>query len=297
VLNLPPWWQRQTQGIVPCYACQRLVPVDAGHCWCCGTLHPALGGYGHLWGHISQTSVLVEGVTWGCGALYGLSLLLDPQGITTRLPLEILVPSVDSLLDLGATGAIPLFEGDRGWTVLTAAWLHGHVFHLGFNLAWIRYLMPLGVQCYGCARLMGIYTGSAIAAALLSSSVAQFLTHLPPLLQGAHISVGASGALFGLLGALVAHGRYTGHKSLEKTMGLYALVGILLGFFMGSVDNWGHLGGFLGGFILASLPPLRGSVAPKLYDVIWGSISLVATLGVIGVVALGAILGRLGWWS
>ncbi|MGA1624602.1 MAG: rhomboid family intramembrane serine protease, partial [Prochlorothrix sp.] len=240
--KLPPWLQRQSQGVANCYTCDRLVSLATPTCIHCGARQPGLWGYSRALRHLHHQQGFLALVTWGCVALYGLTLLVNLRGVRTELPFEILVPDLESLLMFGATGEIPLFKMGRWWTVLTAAWLHGHVFHLGFNLGWIRYLTPLVTEVYGIARMVVLYTGSAITAALLSSVVAHYGTALPPLLQGAYVSVGASGSLFGLFGALVAYGRQTQRKALQDTIALYAGLGFILGFALGSVDNWGHLG-------------------------------------------------------
>jgi len=275
--------------VVNCYACQKLVSITAPTCTHCGSQQPGLWGYGRHFRKFHHQGGFLALITWGCVALYLLTLLVNVRGVRTEMPLEILVPDTSSLLMFGATGEIPLFTLHRWWTLLTAAWLHGHVFHLGFNLGWIRYLMPLALDFYGAARLVVLYTGSAIVAALLSSVVAHYGSGLPPLLQGAYISVGASGALFGLFGALVAHGRQTGSKALEETMALYAGLGFILGFTLGSVDNWAHLGGFLGGFALAYVPGLRSRQPQRLYEVVLALVCLGAT-------ALSLVVSVLHWW-
>lgn len=289
LLKLTPWLQRQTEGVANCYACDRLVSVAASTCIHCGTQQPGLWGYGRQYRQFRHQQGFVALVTWGCVALYALTLLVNLRGVRTALPFEILVPDLESLLMFGATGEIPLFTRGSWWTVFTAAWLHGHIFHLGFNLGWIRYLTPLVMEFYGAARMVVLYTGSAVTAALLSSLVAHYGTRLPQLLQGAYISVGASGALFGLFGALVAYGQQTGRKTLQNTIALYAGLGFILGFSFGSVDNWGHLGGFLGGFALSYVPSLRASQPQRLYDVILALVCL-------GVTGLGILLSVGHYW-
>lgn len=61
------------------------------------------------------------------------------------------------------------------------------------------------------------------------------------LLQGAHLSIGASGGIFGLFGALVSHGQQMGRSSIKQQALNYAMVLFVCGFFMGNVDNWGAL--------------------------------------------------------
>ncbi|MEI6244718.1 MAG: rhomboid family intramembrane serine protease, partial [Acidobacteriota bacterium] len=71
-------------------------------------------------------------------------------------------------------------------------------------------------------------------------------------------TVGASGAIFGLLGALVHYGRRTGSSHVSSQAWSIAVTNVLLGFMMSSVDNYAHIGGFIGGFLISlALDPLK----------------------------------------
>jgi len=191
-------------------------------------------GITRLW----RTGSFTGMVTVACVALYVLSLLLDPlSSLRPTGPFDLFSPSQRALIDLGMTGAIPWRHG-RWWTIFTAIYLHGSLLHILFNVLWIRQLGPAVENLYGPARLVIIYT---IAGALgfLASSLA-----------GVPFTVGASGSIFGLLGAMVAFGRRRGGtfgSMVLKQYGQWALVLFLLGFFMAGVDNFAHVGGFVGG--------------------------------------------------
>ena len=79
-----------------------------------------------------------------------------------------------------------------------------------------------------------------------------------PMLRGAQFTVGASAAIFGLLGALVYYGRRSGRSAVRSQAVGYA---IMLGFFgliMPGIDNFAHGGGFLGGYLAGRImDPLR----------------------------------------
>ena len=65
-------------------------------------------------------------------------------------------------------------------------------------------------------------------------------------------TIGASGSIFGLLGAIVAYGRKRGGvygRMVLQQYGQWALILFIMGFFMPGVNNWAHAGGFAGGFI------------------------------------------------
>lgn len=196
-------------------------------------------------------------VIWGCIAIYLATLLFNIPGIRNQIPWEILSPDITSLFVFGASGSIPIFQLGRWWTILSAGWLHGNVLHIAFNLVWVRELAPPVGHGFGAGRLVIIYTVSTAIAALLSSSVGKFLPETFSVLRGAEITVGASGAIFGLLGALVSYGQVTQNDALKKQAFSYVIAMFIFGFLMPNVDNWGHLGGFLGGYFITQLPGIR----------------------------------------
>jgi rhomboid protease GluP len=91
----------------------------------------------------------------------------------------------------------------------------------------------------------------------LSSFAGAFI---PPLLvlRGGQFTVGASAAIFGLLGALVYYGRRSGSSHIGSQATSYALMMGLFGFIMPGVDNYAHGGGFAGGYLMGRLlDPLK----------------------------------------
>lgn len=271
--------KRQTSGAVVCFSCQNLVSANSETCPHCGQGNPSLWGYARSIRRLGADFGFLQIVTWGCIGLYLAALLIDLQGITSMGLLRLLSPSAFSLWILGATGSIPLFEDGRWWTVLSAGWLHGGLLHIAFNLIWIRYLMPAVAQAYGAGRLVSLYVLSAVTGALFTSMAAEFLPFLPPILQGAGLSIGASGAVFGLLGALVSYGQWSGRQwVLNQALG-YAAITFVLGFMMSNVDNWGHLGGFLGGYGLTQLPWFNPTRPQRLVDLGIAIVALLLTVG------------------
>ena len=93
---------------------------------------------------------------------------------------------------------------------------------------------------YGPARLVIIFTISGAAGFVVSNSL------------GVPFTIGASGSIFGLLGAIVAYGRKRGGvygRMVLQQYGQWALILFIMGFFMAGVNNWAHAGGFAGGFL------------------------------------------------
>ncbi len=197
-------------------------------------------------------------VIWGCAVLYLAALLFDPHGIRMS-GLSILAPGSRSLFAFGASGAIPVFVYGRWWTVLSAAWLHGNLLHIIFNMMWVRQLAPAAAELYGTSRTIIIYAVSSITGFLLSSCAGLIFGATPLIfLRGAGFTVGASAPIFGLLGALVLYGRRGGSSLIRGQAITYAVILFVFGFVMPGIDNYAHLGGFLGGYIAARwLDPLR----------------------------------------
>jgi rhomboid protease GluP len=201
---------------------------------------------------------LVPLVLGACGLLYVLTLAADLGGVGGGSLLGLLSPSPWSLLRFGAGGALPTFGLERFWTVLSAGWLHGGVLHIVFNMMAVRDLVPLTAHLYGPGRTAIIYVLSSAAGFVVSSAVAYYLPFLPWPLRGAQLTVGASGAVFGLVGAIFHYGRRGGSRLLRVHARGWALGGLLFGVLVPFIDNWAHLGGLAGGWALGRLlDPLR----------------------------------------
>jgi rhomboid protease GluP len=142
--------------------------------------------------------------------------------------------------------------------VLSAAWLHGGLLHIVFNMLWIRDLGPATAHLYGASRTVIIYTVAAVAGFLASSLAGAYLAFLPGFLRGARLTVGASAPIFGLLGALLYYGRRGGSSLIGGQARSWAATLFLFGFILPGIDNWAHLGGFVGGYLASRfLDPLR----------------------------------------
>ncbi len=244
-------------------------------------LTSVLGGIGRKWPFETI-------VTGGCIFLY-LSMLAammvsSPEDIRVFQGFQILPPTGEALIRFGASGAIPVFELGRWWTLLSAGWLHGDVIHIFFNIYWLRMLAPATAQLYGSSRMVVIYSLSSIAGFLVSSSVGHFLPGLQgTVFGGAMLTVGASAPILGLLGAAVAYGRRTGSHAMRRQAWSYALYMIIFGFIMPRVDNWAHMGGFAGGFLIGLLlspekPERPGHTAAALVCLLATIASVVASL-------------------
>jgi rhomboid protease GluP len=270
-------FRRQKTGAVLCTSCGKLVGVRDEVCWNCGRRNPGLWGFGPLLRSLGRDLGLTSIVLAGCAILYTASLLMNLRGVTNNGVFGILSPSNGSLFLLGASGALPVFGFGRWWTVLSASWLHGNILHIFFNMLWVRQLAPEVVELYGAPRTVLVYTAAGIAGFALSSCAGFVFAGMPIFfLRGAQFTLGASASIFGLLGALVYYGRRGGSSHIRTQATSMAVILFIFGFTMPNIDNYAHLGGFLGGYGVARwLDPLQPE---KIDHMVWALACLGATV-------------------
>ncbi|CAI7877620.1 unnamed protein product [Closterium sp. NIES-54] len=170
--------------------------------------------------------------------------------------------SNNRLLLLGAKVNSLIRQGQY-YRLLSSALLHADLQHLVVNSLSLNTIGPDAESLLGGRRMAGIYAASALA----SSALSLVLNPSP--------SVGASGAIFGLVGALgVFFLRHKKQLSLRgsaylRGLGTTVMFNMVLGVFWRNIDNSGHLGGLLGGAAVAWLVGPRiisAGFPPKLYD-------------------------------
>jgi len=265
--------KRKTEGAVVCASCGVLVGVNDDRCDNCGRRNPGLWGFAPALRSLGQDLGFVPLVMGSTIVLYALALLLS-RGEMQMITLS---PSTAILYLLGASGAVPVFDYGRWWTLLTAGWLHAGILHIFFNVLWIRQLGPAVAELYGPARMIIIYTVANVVGFALSSVAGEYLWWMPvSFLRGAQFTVGASAAIFGLLGAAVYYGRRTGNSRASQVGVQYALIMGLFGLIFPGVDNYAHAGGFAGGYLTSMLlDPLK----PERVDhMVIAAVCLLATL-------------------
>ena len=241
---------RPRTGSTLCPSCGMLVGVNDAQCLGCGRARPGLFGLTALLRLSGLDDLFVPIVMWGCGALYLASLAMDPGSIGGG-GLSMMSPGNESLFVLGASGALPVFGYGRWWTVLSASWLHGSVLHIVFNMMSVRNLGPAVSEFYGGARTVIIYFVAGAAGFLASSFAGAYLTFLPDRLQGGSFTVGASAGVFGLLGAVLHYGRRGGSAQIRELATRWIVINLVLGFSIARIDNWAHLGGLAGGYLMS----------------------------------------------
>jgi rhomboid protease GluP len=137
---------------------------------------------------------------------------------------------------------VPLIVEGQWWRLVTAGFLHGGILHILMN-SWV--LFDLGAQVeeiYGGARMLAIYFVASVVGFYVSAWWSPFST-----------SVGASAALFGMVGAMIAVGvRYRGGAGdMVRAVYMRYLVYLLLFSLLPGIDMAAHVGGLAGGFATA----------------------------------------------
>ena len=268
-------FKRQRTGSVVCASCGSLVGVNDERCYTCGRRNPGLWGFGPLLRTFGNDYGFISLVVYGCAVMYVATLLMSVaigEGVGSQSLFALLGPGTRTLVIFGASGARPVFEFDRWWTVLSAGWLHGGLLHIFFNMMWVRQLGPATAEMYGAGRMVIIYTVAG-AAGFTLSSVAGLVMPPLPIIGGASFTIGASAPIFGLLGALVYYGRRGGSSLVRSEAMGYAVALFVFGLIMPGIDNYAHAGGFAGGYLAGMwLDPLK----PERVDHLVGAVVCLA---------------------
>lgn len=167
-------------------------------------------------------------------ALIGINVLIFLFGF--------LLNQSELLVNLFANYA-PLVKDGQYYRLFTSMFVHVDVLHILFNMYALYILGAQAESFFGKGKYLLIYVLSGISGSLLSI-----------LLNQNAASIGASGAIFGVMGALLYFGynyrTYLGN-TLVKELVPIIIINLAFGFMMTGVDNYAHIGGLVGGFLVA----------------------------------------------
>ena len=147
-----------------------------------------------------------------------------------------------TLIELGAKVNV-LINNGQPWRLITCAFLHGGLAHIAFNMYALKIIGSEVEYVYGKIKYITIYLISALGGSIFSY-----------LFNANSISVGASGAIFGLLGAMIIFGiRHKNRIGKAYIMNLFKvlLINIFIGVTLSNIDNGAHIGGLVFGGISA----------------------------------------------
>lgn len=161
-------------------------------------------------------------------------LLLELNGGSTN---------IEALVQYGAKYNPAILEGEW-WRIVTSMFLHIGFLHLIMNMIALYYLGMMVERIFGSLRFIYIYLLAGIAGGLTSFAF------------NISIAAGASGAIFGLLGALLFFGsvyRDLFKQTMGKNLILILIINIVFGFIVPQIDMGAHLGGLIGGYIASAI--------------------------------------------
>jgi rhomboid protease GluP len=230
-----------------CPVCGSLVGINTSRCHECGTnLNFSLAALGKKLSGIIGTDAPVTTVMLIANVMmFGVTLVLTMQAGKAG--------GLSTMWGMGGEPHYRLGESlpfdylryfNEWWRLVTAMFLHGGLIHIGFNMMSLYQLGPAVEELYGSSRYLFLYVVTGAFGFLCSS-------------YGNHTSVGASGALLGLVGVLLAvtskrggiFARQIRSQLITSTVILFAM-----GLFGGiAIDNWAHAGGLAAGFALGKI--------------------------------------------
>lgn len=184
--------------------------------------------------------------TWVTPAIIAVNVLVWLANVAAGMsPLS---PRAQELLAWGAN-FLPLTI-QQPWRLLAATVLHGGLVHLGFNMWALWNTGRVAERFYGNLQLLLIYLVSGVCGSVASLFFA----------ARAGVSVGASGAIFGVVGCLLAALFTKAHQlptalvaSMRPSMLMFVGYSLVMGFAAGFIDNAAHVGGLAAGFLMGTV--------------------------------------------
>ena len=260
-----------------CPSCRALVPRHVRRCTECGAPLADVRAPG-----ISRAIAnLIPGATATTAALLLANTLLFAVVLLLPVRLEGYDPgpTLSRLMGFDGVSLIRYGSGYAGltvplhewWRIVTPVFLHGGLLHFIFNSMALVRLGPLVEEEFGTERLAAIYVVCGVAGSASSQ-----------VLRGSH-TVGASGALCGLLGLLLVHGWKLGGAYGERLKSIMLqnvvlMIGMSL---LPRIDWMNHLGGFLAGCALGQITP-SGPFRSRATEAAWLIFAWVAAVLVVG---------------
>jgi membrane associated rhomboid family serine protease len=269
-----------------CPACGTLVGITATRCHECGAnlrfslaalskgLSGFFGGQAPATTAILITNIVMFAITllvgFARGQGQGFSILFSVSDeALIRLGMGIPFGGVN----LSGGPGNPLIHLDFNWyRLVTATYLHGGLIHIGFNMMVLLDVGPVVEEVYGSARYFFLYTVCGLSGSLLSASFS------------GGSSVGASGAILGLVGVLIAITYRRSGAQIQQLRGRlisWVVTIFAIGLFFRGLrtDNWGHFGGLAAGFLLgrffADREPMNSRERNTAYTLGWSALAVV----------------------
>ncbi|MGH9435591.1 MAG: rhomboid family intramembrane serine protease, partial [Terriglobia bacterium] len=182
------------------------------------------------------------------------------------------------LLRMGAKS--PMIFAGQWWRLVTAIFLHAGLIHIGFNL-WVLFdIGPMVEDLFCSSKYVVLYLVTGVFGYMVS------LGWSP-----GGISIGASGAIMGLIGVLIGASYHLGAsgKDLRRQLWRWVIYIAIFGLLpMFSVDNAAHFGGFISGLVLGYLVS-TGEPGTGSSETLWNTLAILSVLVIAASFALMAM--------
>jgi len=232
-------------------------------------------------GRVSQVLIAINACVWvlilatgGAASLWANRLALLPKGVCAKGQAEFAVSK--GLCTINDGTWLPGVSDGATYQLVTSMFTQVEVLHIGFNMLMLWILGPQLELILGRLRYAGLY----LLSGLVGSAAVYWLS---PEFSS---TVGASGAIFGLMGALLVF-MLKVHADVNQLL-VWIAVNVAFTFFGTGISWQGHLGGFVGGVVLAGIL----AYAPRQRRTTWqaSGFAVVFVLVVIAVVTRTAVL-------
>jgi membrane associated rhomboid family serine protease len=142
------------------------------------------------------------------------------------------------MVDFGLYG--PLVAEGEWYRLVTSGFIHAGIIHLGFNMILLFFLGRLLEPALGTPRFLALYFASLLAGSFGALVV-----------EPGTVTVGASGAVYGLAGAVFVIARGRGMDAIASQIGFLIVFNLIFSFVVPRISVGGHIGGLIGGVICA----------------------------------------------
>ncbi len=254
-----------------CRSCRALVPASERACSECGASMAGVpkGGAGRvlqlLAPSLGSASLSIVGVIV---TLY-IAMMVASSGGGFSFGLPNLL-----LHQLGWKWTPAILGAGEWWRLVNPIFLHGSLMHIGFNAYALANLGPVVEGMVGARRFVVVFFVTGIFSFVVSALVSPGVP-----------SVGASGALFGLIGFGIVHGYAhpgAGYRDVAGQLVRWALFGVIMIFLPMPIDHAAHFGGFAAGAVLGWAvggPTARGVIVERAWSLAAVALSLLPLAG------------------
>ncbi len=235
-----------------CPSCGTLVGTTATKCHMCGAnvRFGMAAASKSLSRYMPSGSPVTFGILCLCFLLYGISFLWSVRQGFSMLPQGggfgalFGIGSIPMPVSIALGSSLPLpYNMAMPWRFVTAVFLHGSLLHIFFNMYVLMDVGPRVEEIYGSARYFAFFV------------VTGALGYLPSSLLN-HNSVGASGALLGLIGLLLAvsmKSTSAASQMVRSSLIRWLIYIGIMGFMFPGIDNAAHAGGLAAGFLIGRI--------------------------------------------